>query len=138
QDETLDGTLFSSQTPCQQESKARLRTTLKIALAAHQFLPEYYAGTEVLTYRTAKELRNRGYEIVLFVGYPAPVDVPLEDHNRFDQYTHDGFLQAPVSMGGQINTVGMDYNNTLVRQQFERVLAEEQIDLVHSFHFNKI
>jgi glycosyltransferase involved in cell wall biosynthesis len=116
---------------------------VKIALAVHQFLPEYYAGTEVLTYRTARELRNRGHEIIIFAGYPAMVDVPLEDQNRFDEYTHDGFhvyrfLQAPVPMGNQSNPVEIDYNNELVRDRFVSILAKHRVDLVHSFHFNKI
>lgn len=116
---------------------------MRIALGVHQFLPEFYAGTEVLTYRTARELRNRGHEVIILAGYPALVDVPLEDHNRFDEYTHDGFhiyrfLQAPVSMGTQTNPVEIDYNNELVRSKFEEILTKHKIDLVHFFHFNKI
>ena len=35
---------------------------MKILLATHQFLPEYSAGTEVLTAETAKQLQRLGHK----------------------------------------------------------------------------
>ena len=44
---------------------------MRLLLTAHQFLPEYFSGTEILTYTTAKELQRRGHEVLVFTGSPS-------------------------------------------------------------------
>ena len=60
---------------------------MKILLTAHQFLPDYFSGTEILTYSVAKELISRGHEVIVFTGYPARVALP--DSERFDSYRYE-------------------------------------------------
>ncbi len=43
---------------------------MKILLTAHQFLPEFSSGTEVLTYEVATELIRLGHEVRVLTGWP--------------------------------------------------------------------
>ena len=49
---------------------ASVTKPMKILYTTHQFLPDYSAGTETLTYGTAKEMSMRGHEVSIFTGYP--------------------------------------------------------------------
>ena len=90
---------------------------MKILLTVHQFLPDYAAGTEILTLDTARELRRRGHEVSVLARHPA--EVPLADNQRFERYEYDGvpvirFQHSHIPMGGQLNTTEAEYNNWLV------------------------
>lgn len=114
---------------------------MKILLTVHQFVPEYAAGTEVLTFETAKELRSRGHEVRVFTGFPAQKQ--LADDERFDRYEIQGiaverFHHSYTPMGGQENTTEAEYNNLLVAQYMRRSLVEWRPDVVHFFHLGRI
>jgi glycosyltransferase involved in cell wall biosynthesis len=101
------------------------------------FLPDFSAGTEVLTYSTAKELQRCGHEVRVFTGYPAPRG--LADSHRFDNYEYDGipvsrFRHAAEPMGGQSNIVEAEYNNLFFASRFREYLKKFEPDLVHFFH----
>jgi hypothetical protein len=49
---------------------------MKILFALHQFFPEHYAGTEVLTLGLARELKARGHEPYVFA---AKRSFPIHD-----------------------------------------------------------
>ena len=42
---------------------------MRVLLTTHQFLPEYAAGTEILTFETAKGLQQLGHEVCVFTGF---------------------------------------------------------------------
>ena len=114
---------------------------MKILLTVHQFVPEYTAGTEVLTFETAKELRSRGHEVRVFTGFPAQKQ--LRDDQRFDRYEIQGisverFHHSYTPMAGQQNTTEAEYNNLLVAQYMRRCLMEWRPDVVHFFHLGRI
>src|SRR3954453_16743152 len=77
---------------------------MKILLTVHQFFPEYFSGTEVLTYSVARELLSRGHAVAVMTGFPARKNLP--PHERLDEYQIDGihvfrFHHAYVRMNGQ-------------------------------------
>lgn len=114
---------------------------MKILLTTHQFLPDYSAGTEVLTFSTAKELTRLGHEVHVFTGYPAKVE--LRDEERFDCYVHEGipvrrFHHALVPMGRQSNFMESEYNNLLFATRFKEYLSEFKPDIVHFFHLGRL
>lgn len=114
---------------------------LKIVLTVHQFFPEYYSGTEVLTHSVARELRMRGHEVSVLTGYPARELIP--DATRFDKYEIDGipvyrFHHSFVPMGGQEVVSEIEYNNHLTASYFKGLLDELKPDIVHFFHFSRL
>jgi glycosyltransferase involved in cell wall biosynthesis len=114
---------------------------LKIVLTVHQFFPEYYSGTEVLTHSVARELVMRGHEVFVFTGYPARELMP--DTRRFDRYEIEGisvyrFHHSFVPMGGQQVVSEIEYNNHLTAGYFRGLLDELKPDIVHFFHFSRL
>ena len=114
---------------------------LKILLTVHQFFPNYFSGTEVLTYSVAKELLRRGYEVAVLTGFPAQTQ--LDDADRFDEYDLEGmhvyrFHHAYVPMGDQNVVTEIEYDNHLSAQYFVRILETFKPDLVHFFHMSRL
>ena len=114
---------------------------MKILLTVHQFLPDYSAGTEILTLDTARDLRRLGHEVFILSGHPAAVALP--DDQRFEHYEYDGlpvvrFQHSHVPMGGQTNTTAAEYNNWLVAAYLRRFLRRNRPDIVHFFHLARL
>jgi glycosyltransferase involved in cell wall biosynthesis len=114
---------------------------MRILLTVHQFVPDYFSGTEVLTFTTAKALRARGHEVTILTGYPAKT--AMKDEDRFDEYAVDGFRvfrfhHAYVPMGGQNVITELDFNNWLSARYFARIVGEIKPDIVHFFHFGRL
>jgi len=114
---------------------------LKILLTTHQFLPDFAAGTEILTLETAKELRRLGHEVVVFTGFPG--DKELSDAERFDSYSYydipvERFHHAYVPMGGHSNVIEAEYNNLFFAAHFRKFLQNWKPDLVHFFHLQRL
>ncbi len=114
---------------------------MRIVLTVHQFLPEFFSGTEVLTHSVAKELQVRGHKVTVFTGYPARELIP--DAKRFDRYEIDGiqvrrFHHAFVPMGLQEVVSEIEYNNHLTARYFKGLLEEVRPDVVHFFHFSRL
>jgi glycosyltransferase involved in cell wall biosynthesis len=110
---------------------------MRILLTTHVFLPDYAAGTEVLTLDTAKELQRLGHHVEICTGYPFQRD--LADSTRFDTYEYMGlqvhrFHHGAVPMGSQANVVEAEYNNQFFAQWFWQYLKGFKPDIVHFFH----
>ena len=115
---------------------------LNILLTVHQFLPEFFSGTEILTFSVAKELARRGHRVSVLTGFPARND-NLSDLDRFDEYNIEGievfrFHHAYAPMGGQSNVSELEYNNQLAARYFVSLLQRIKPDLVHFFHFIRL
>ncbi len=109
----------------------------KIVLLVHQFLPEYYGGTEILTLNAAREFIKRGYEVTVFTGFP--VNEHIEDKNRFGSYTYEGidvkcFYYSREPIGSQKNNFEIEYNNLFFAGFFRSFLKTWKPDFVHIFH----
>lgn len=110
---------------------------MKIVLTTHVFFPEHSAGTEVLTFNTAKELQSQGHEVEVVTGFHARLS--LKDKERFDSYEYRGirvnrFLHSLAPMGEQSNIVEAEYNNLFFKQWFMDYLRVFRPDVVHFFH----
>ncbi len=115
--------------------------SLKVLLTVHQFFPEYFSGTEVLTFSVAKELKRRGHDVYVFTGFPARTHMPEEE--RFDEYDIDGihvfrFHHAYIPMGGQSSVTEVEYDSHLTARYFTRLLRDVQPDVVHFFHLSRL
>lgn len=115
---------------------------MRILFTVHQFLPDFSAGTELVSYHVAKELKSRGHQVCFVSGHPgAPVVQP--DESRFDRYDYEGirvhrFTHAYVPMGGQSNIALLEHDNPMVGRFFGGVLEEFKPDLVHAFHLARL
>jgi glycosyltransferase involved in cell wall biosynthesis len=114
---------------------------LKILLTVHQFYPDYFSGTEVLTFSVAKELIRRGHTVAVLTGYPSTTEI--DDADRYDEYDLEGmhvyrFHHAYTAMGGQDVVTEIEYDNHLATQYFVRILAQFKPDIVHFFHMIRL
>ncbi len=114
---------------------------MRILLTVHRFLPEFSAGTEILTFDTARQLIARGHQVAVFTGIQDPAG--LKDEQRFDRYTYEGipverFHYSRVPMGGSDNIMELEYNNPFLAAHFRRYLESFKPDVVHFFHLQKL
>lgn len=114
---------------------------MRVILALHQFLPEFFSGTEVLTHRVATGLRRRGHEVMVFSA--TPVTAEIQDDERFEWREFDGipvlrFAHQHRPMAGETDLLRQEYDSSIVRGRFERLLAEWRPDCVHFFNFSRI
>lgn len=114
---------------------------MKILYTTHQFLPDYSAGTEILTYSTAKEISRRGHEVSIFTGYR--VKGTVEASRSFDRYEYDGmsvdrFFHSNTSPVLPRNPMEAEYNNLFYADFFRRRIQELKPDLVHFYHLQRL
>lgn len=114
---------------------------MKIVYTTHQFLPDYSAGTEILTYSTAKEMSKRGHETCIFTGYP--VKGAVEASQAFDRYEYDGisvdrFFHSNTSSIRHRNPMEAEYNNLFFADYFRKRIQELKPDLVHFYHLQRL
>jgi glycosyltransferase involved in cell wall biosynthesis len=114
---------------------------LRIVLTSHVFLPEHSAGTEILTFESARELQRRGCTVEIVSGFMARPG--LADNQRFDRYEYEGipvnrFFHSPTPMGRQSSVVELEYNNLLFGEWFKDFLGRFKPDMVHFFHLGLI
>ncbi|HQB30903.1 MAG TPA: glycosyltransferase [Syntrophales bacterium] len=114
---------------------------MRIAYTTHQFFPDYGAGTEVLTLHTAREMRARGHEAVVFTGYP--VKGRFSRENAEDAYEYGGL---PVFRFRHSNTWSLlpenpmeaEYENLFFAGLFRRELRRFRPDVVHFCHLQRV
>lgn len=114
---------------------------MKIVLTTHQFLPDFFSGTEILTLQTARELKRLGHDVTVVTGFPGKVELP--DEERFDRYEYDGipverFHHALVPMGEQWDVNAAEFDNRFFARHFRNYLLELRPDLVHIFHLARL
>jgi len=114
---------------------------MNILYITHQFLPQYVAGTEILTYQTAKEFLNRGHQVHVFAGLKMSDRGLGED--KFDYYCYDNI---PVYIyryhwdieDGQKNLMREEYYNPEVDNYLRGVIDRLKPDLVHIYHLHRL
>lgn len=111
---------------------------MKIILTAHQFLPEYSAGTEVLTLETARALRAMGHQVSVFTSGPGQ-----HDGGRCVDYVYDGFsvrrfIPMPTGHTGAYDAARHEYEDRSLGVLFKTYLGEIKPDVVHFFHLMRL
>jgi glycosyltransferase involved in cell wall biosynthesis len=114
---------------------------MRILLTVHQFVPDFQAGTEILTYSAAKALQARGHEVRVFTGFPARAGTAAGP--RFDRYVHDGipverFHHANAMTGDETNAIALEYNNPVFTAYFRDYLKANRPEVVHFFHLQRL
>lgn len=109
---------------------------MRILFALHQFFPEHYAGTEVLTLGLARELKARGHEPYVFA---AKRSVPVHDiePGEIEDYEHAGIPVRRVGRPGEglSKPYVLDYENETMARRAREYAAEVRPDVVHAMHF---
>lgn len=114
---------------------------MRVLLTVHQFLPDYFSGTEVLTYSVARELVGRGHDVVVFTGYPAPKS--MTGSAQFDKYDIDGiyvhrFHHDYLPLEGQGSVTEVEYNNLTAAGYFSDLVQEFAPEVIHFFHLSRL
>lgn len=114
---------------------------MKVVLTVHQFLPDFFAGTEIITLGIAKELMRRGHEVIVVTGFPSRA--PVSGGKRFDSYVYEGirverFWHSHAPADESENVVEADYNNPLFGRFFSGLLREFRPDVVHFIHLARL
>jgi glycosyltransferase involved in cell wall biosynthesis len=114
---------------------------MKILLTVHQFVPDWSAGTEVLTFSVAKELLSRGHNVVVFTGFPS-VQNPT-DAEQLDCYEIEGILvyryhHARLPSAEQAAVTEIEYDNHTATRLFRDIVQQIQPDIIHFFHFARL
>ncbi|OPY58762.1 MAG: D-inositol 3-phosphate glycosyltransferase [Pelotomaculum sp. PtaU1.Bin035] len=114
---------------------------MKIILTVHQFLPDFFTGTEILTYDTAKELQKRGHQVEVWTGFP--LNREISENKDIDNYLFDGiFVQRFYHYYKRSTSLDKlweyEYNNEIFSKYFIELLKNKRPDLVHSFHLGNL
>jgi len=109
---------------------------VRILFAAHQFFPEHYAGTEVLTLGLAKELKARGHETYVFA---AKRSTPVHDlqPGETEDYEFEGIPVRRVGRPGEglSRSYRLDYENEFMARRAREYAREVEPDVIHAMHF---
>ncbi|MGH3086800.1 MAG: glycosyltransferase family 4 protein [Rubrobacteraceae bacterium] len=109
---------------------------MRILFTAHQFFPEHYAGTEILTLGLVRELKARGHEP--FVLAPRR-SVPITDIRPGEIVDYE-FEGIPVRRVGRPEESAeppyeLDYQNDVMARRAREYALEIEPDVVHAMHF---
>lgn len=112
---------------------------MKIVLTCHQFLPQYAAGTEVLTLETARALRGMGHEVSIFTSVPYS---EIDGGHCVDD-SHDGFavrryIPRSASRTEPYDAARNEYDDPLLGELFKAHLIERAPDIVHFLHLSRL
>jgi len=102
---------------------------MRILQVVHAFLPEHKAGTEIYTYRLAKELAHR-HDVQILTG--EETNLPAGEY----RVTHDTYDNLPVTrihhgMPGEFRET---YDNPKMDEIFSSYLDEYRPEIVHFQH----
>jgi glycosyltransferase involved in cell wall biosynthesis len=113
---------------------------LKILYVTHQFLPEYVAGTEILTYQTAKEVRCRGHDVFVFTGHRVAraMETPKTSCDGYDGIPVYKFTRSRESRPGFGNQMLDEYLNPQAGEHFRETIRAILPDLVHIYHLQRL
>jgi glycosyltransferase involved in cell wall biosynthesis len=112
---------------------------VRILFTAHQFFPEHYAGTEVVTLGLAKGFRAKGHET--FVLAPKR-SIPV--HNirpgEIEDYEFEGVAVRRVGRPreGLSRPYRLDYENDVMARRARDYVRQVEPDIVHMVHLQAL
>jgi glycosyltransferase involved in cell wall biosynthesis len=108
---------------------------VRILFTVHQFLPEHYAGTEMMTLALAGELKARGHEPHILA---AKRSIPGSDiaPGEVVDYEVDGIPVRRVGRPreGAGRPYALEYRNRTMAERTRQYVEEIKPDLVHVMH----
>ena len=110
----------------------------KVLLTVHKFFPEHRAGTEVLTLNIAKELQERGYEVLVVTANPPDLDARRKegDKQETSSYEYEGVpvhvIEEPLRLKDY--RFSYEYDHPHIASHFRKLLADFKPDLVQIVH----
>lgn len=113
---------------------------MRIALVVHQFFPEHFYGTEVLTLNFARCLQAMGHAVLVVTGCPwrriGPGDPAVE------RYVFDGIEVRRLVRAGRVLAgrarISRQWSESELEAPFARVLEEFAPEIVHVFHLQNL
>lgn len=107
---------------------------MKITYVVHQFLPNYFTGTEQYVHAIASRFRSAGHDVEVFCLEP-----DFNDEGGVFVLQREavaGLSVVRVRYWRQIHRDWhrLDFNHPLMSERFGRYLEERQPDVVHVFH----
>lgn len=114
---------------------------MKILLTAHQFLPSYTSGTEVLTFEVARELIRLGHQVRILTGWPNDDDAAPS--SAYDEFEYEGIRIHRVHPPGVADTTvaertRAEFDNPMTAAAFTALTAKWRPDIVHFFHLQRL
>ncbi len=113
---------------------------MRIWLLCHQFLPEFYAGTETVTLQTALQLKQNGHDVTVIAGHPELVTTN-ENAVCVERYEYESlpvfrFRKSVQSASNETSENLSVYWNEKVASTLSELLDSEPLpDIVHVMHF---
>lgn len=110
----------------------------RVLLTVHKFFPEHRAGTEVLTLNIAKELKARGYEVLVVTADPPDVDARRKDTHESEtsSFEYEGIkvhvIEEALRLKGY--RFSFEYDHPHVAAHFRTLLNDFRPDLVQIVH----
>jgi len=103
---------------------------MKILLVVHQFFPESRAGTEVLTLEMAKELVQKGHQVLIVSGRRDG------GGGKIQESTYEGISLSSISVATlpSSNRIYGHIKNEAVETSFHQILGRFNPDIVHFNH----
>ena len=113
---------------------------MKVLFLAHQFFPEDYAGTEVLTLGLAKELRARGHDARVFAAKRGTGEAGGLRSGEVEDYEYEG---VPVRRVGRpeegfSRPYRLNYENPVMERRAGEYEREFRPDVVHATHLQGV
>lgn len=112
---------------------------MRILLTAHQFLPKYSYGTEVLTRDTGLEMMRRGHEVHVLTTDP---DASGKSANiGYEDYDHRGLKVRALKLPrreSMLEGVKNEYRNDAVAEHVRDYVRRLKPDVVHMFHLIRL
>jgi glycosyltransferase involved in cell wall biosynthesis len=110
----------------------------RVLLTVHKFFPEHRAGTEVLTLNIAKELKERGYDVLIVTANPPDVDARRKETHDCEtsNYVYEGIrvhvIEEALRLKGY--RFSFEYDHPHVAAHFKELLNDFKPDLVQIVH----
>lgn len=109
---------------------------MRILLAVHQFFPDFHAGTETLTRRTAEELQRRGHQVWILTAGPFDPGRPTWLREQWEGLELIR-LNPPPEDSPFFGGVLQSFWRPELEAGFTGLLRELQPDLLHVFHLRR-
>ncbi|MCA8943584.1 MAG: glycosyltransferase family 4 protein [Planctomycetes bacterium] len=110
----------------------------RVTYVVHQFLPDYFTGTEQYVFAIAKEMQRRGHDVEVYC-----LDPDFAEREPFYEERHETVEGLPVVRFRHWMHLGRDfskleYHHPYAGLRFADHLRARRPDVVHAFHLRHL